>query len=270
MPVAEISEAARELKAATGASGLEVFSYNFNTHADVFDLIFELNRIFRRVNFMSQRLDILADSPALAAHELAADKRSFTLGIEGISDRMRRYFRKGYRGRADRRGDRPPLPPGRARDQALLYHRRHRGRPGYRRIRRFAARTAETRRRALRPADHRIGGLPRAPPLHAACSMPRSASTATARVDRRPHRRRLRGRGTRIPPGGRISRSTTSTSSSRWAQSRSLAVPSRRTPQSCCSASGRSSAPDFFCSALRPESASAARQTRRICVWRFR
>jgi radical SAM superfamily enzyme YgiQ (UPF0313 family) len=95
LPVAEIAQAARELKAASGASTLEVYSYNFNTHASVFDLIFELSRIFRRVNFMSQRLDILADSPALASAELAVDKRSFTLGIEGISERMRAFYRKG-------------------------------------------------------------------------------------------------------------------------------------------------------------------------------
>jgi len=57
--------------------------------------MFELCRVFRRVNFMSQRLDILAGSPALVSAELAADKRSFTLGIEGISERMRRYYRKG-------------------------------------------------------------------------------------------------------------------------------------------------------------------------------
>lgn len=95
MPLGDVAEAARTLKAKTGASDLDVYSYNFNTHADVFALIFELNRIFRRVNFMSQRLDILADSPALARSELAADKRSFTLGIEGVSERMRRYYRKG-------------------------------------------------------------------------------------------------------------------------------------------------------------------------------
>ena len=95
MPLEEISRAARELKERSGASVLEVYSYNFNTHAEVFDLIFELNRIFRHVNFMSQRLDILVDAPALARAQLAADKRSFTLGIEGISERMRRYYRKG-------------------------------------------------------------------------------------------------------------------------------------------------------------------------------
>jgi len=95
MPIAEIAKAARELKAYSGAARLDVYSYNFNTHSEVFELMFELCRVFRRVNFMSQRLDILAGSPALVSAELAADKRSFTLGIEGISERMRRYYRKG-------------------------------------------------------------------------------------------------------------------------------------------------------------------------------
>jgi Fe-S oxidoreductase len=95
LPVEEILRAARELKAASGASGIEIYSYNFNTHAGVFELIFELHRLFRRVNFMSQRIDILAASPELAAAEVAADKRSFTLGIEGISERMRSFYRKG-------------------------------------------------------------------------------------------------------------------------------------------------------------------------------
>lgn len=95
LPLEDILRSARELKARTGASTLEIYSYNFNTHARVFELIFELARLFRRVNFMSQRLDILASSPRLVEAELAADKRSFTLGIEGISDRMRAFYRKG-------------------------------------------------------------------------------------------------------------------------------------------------------------------------------
>ncbi len=95
LPVAEITKAAHELKATTGASCLEIYSYNFNAHSEIFQLIFELSRIFRRVNFMSQRTDILAESPALVTSELAVDKRSFTLGIEGISDRMSNYYRKG-------------------------------------------------------------------------------------------------------------------------------------------------------------------------------
>ena len=87
--------AARELRRSTGAEDLELYSFNFNTHGRIFDLIFELNRIFRRVSFMSQRLDILASTPGLAEVERAGGKNSFTLGIEGISGGMRAWFRKG-------------------------------------------------------------------------------------------------------------------------------------------------------------------------------
>jgi radical SAM superfamily enzyme YgiQ (UPF0313 family) len=146
-PLADILKAARELKAATGASSLEIYSYNFNTHAAVFELIFELNRIFRRVNFMSQRLDILADSPSLAAAELSAGKRSFTLGIEGISERMRAYYRKGIdEAQIDEAIGRLALPA--VRELKLFYILA--GTEDDRDIGEFAvfaARTAETRRR---------------------------------------------------------------------------------------------------------------------------
>jgi radical SAM superfamily enzyme YgiQ (UPF0313 family) len=95
LPLAEILEAARAMKRRTGADSVDVFSFNFNTHAEVFSLLFELGRVFRRVSFMSQRLDILAQTPLLLAAEMAADKRSFTLGVEGISARMRAFYRKG-------------------------------------------------------------------------------------------------------------------------------------------------------------------------------
>jgi radical SAM superfamily enzyme YgiQ (UPF0313 family) len=95
LPLAAAVEAARRLKRATGADGLELYSFNFNTHSDIAQLVFELGRVYRRVNLMSQRLDILAGMPSLVQAELAADKRSFTLGIEGISARMRAYYRKG-------------------------------------------------------------------------------------------------------------------------------------------------------------------------------
>jgi len=43
---------------------------------------------------MSQRVDILASTPGLLDLEIMADKSSFTLGIEGISDRVRRFLSK--------------------------------------------------------------------------------------------------------------------------------------------------------------------------------
>lgn len=91
---AEILRSARELKVATGASTLEIDSFNFNTHGELAVLVDGLNRIFHRVNFMSQRVDILSRTPGLLDLELAADKHSFTLGVEGISARLRRFLHK--------------------------------------------------------------------------------------------------------------------------------------------------------------------------------
>jgi hypothetical protein len=91
----EIVAAAKETRVKTGTDTLEIYSFNFNTHTEIFKIIFELNRVFRRVSFMSQRVDILADTPFLLDAELAGGKRSFTLGIEGISGKMRAYYRKG-------------------------------------------------------------------------------------------------------------------------------------------------------------------------------
>jgi radical SAM superfamily enzyme YgiQ (UPF0313 family) len=91
----QLVSTAKKLRQASGADELEIYSYNFNTHSDIFKLIYELNRIFWNVSFMSQRLDLLADTDNLVEAELAGGKRSFTLGIEGISSRMRAYYRKG-------------------------------------------------------------------------------------------------------------------------------------------------------------------------------
>lgn len=120
LPEAEVVRAARLLKRRTGADTLEVYTFNFNTHEAMVPLMFELGRVYRRVNLMSQRLDILASSPALLAAELAADKRSFTLGIEGLSGRMRSYYRKGLSDRDIERLEELLLVPG-VRELKLFY-----------------------------------------------------------------------------------------------------------------------------------------------------
>jgi hypothetical protein len=94
IPAARLLAAARALKVVTGADTLEIDSFNFNTHSEIAQLLIELNRIFHRVNLMSQRVDILARTPGLLELEIAADKRSFTLGIEGISEASRRFLHK--------------------------------------------------------------------------------------------------------------------------------------------------------------------------------
>ena len=94
---------ARRLKLDTGASTLEVESFNFNTHSELAPLLEGLHRLFLRVNLMSQRVDILSRTPGLLDLEIQGDKHSFTLGVEGISARLRRFLHKSLPGEDVRR-----------------------------------------------------------------------------------------------------------------------------------------------------------------------
>jgi len=90
----DVLAAARRIKQRQGPVEIDLYSFNFNTHADILALLLELNRLFDRVSFKSQRVDVLATLPELLEAEVVADKRSFTLGIEGISHRMRAFLHK--------------------------------------------------------------------------------------------------------------------------------------------------------------------------------
>jgi len=94
LPAEELLQHARLLKQHTGCEEVELLSFNFNTHTDIARLILELNRLFDRVRFQSQRVDVLARTPWLLPLEIAADKRSFTLGVEGVSERLRSWLNK--------------------------------------------------------------------------------------------------------------------------------------------------------------------------------
>ncbi len=97
IPSDALASEALALKARSGAQTLEIESFNFNTHRDIRGLFLRFHALFRTVNAMSQRADILGAAPGLLAAELAAGKRSFTLGIEGISDAMRRFLHKSLK-----------------------------------------------------------------------------------------------------------------------------------------------------------------------------
>jgi len=94
LPAGELLQAALHLKRSTGAQTLELASFNVNTHPDLPLLLMECNRLFAQVNFMSQRADILNGTPGLLEMELAAGKRSYTLGVEGVSGRLRAFLQK--------------------------------------------------------------------------------------------------------------------------------------------------------------------------------
>jgi radical SAM superfamily enzyme YgiQ (UPF0313 family) len=94
VPAAVLVPVAARLRASTGASTVELSSLNFNTHPEIGALAPGLLEAWVRVNPMSQRVDILARTPELVGLELGVDKRTFTLGIEGISARLRRFLHK--------------------------------------------------------------------------------------------------------------------------------------------------------------------------------
>ncbi len=94
LPLEELVAAARQIKAAQGSATLNVYSFNFNVHRDVFYLLHEMNRLFARVSVKSQRVDALYHTPLLLEAQIEADKRTFTLGIEGISERQRAWLHK--------------------------------------------------------------------------------------------------------------------------------------------------------------------------------
>ncbi len=94
LPQEAILAAARQIKQQQGPDEVDLYSFNFNTHQDILALLLALNRLFDRVSFKSQRVDVLATLPGLLEAEVTADKRSFTLGVEGVSRRMRAFLHK--------------------------------------------------------------------------------------------------------------------------------------------------------------------------------
>jgi radical SAM superfamily enzyme YgiQ (UPF0313 family) len=120
VPLDELLDTALGLKRSAGAQTLELASFNMNTHPDLPRLLLESHRLFAQVNFMSQRADILNDTPGLLELELAAGKRSYTLGIEGISRRLRAFLSKGLEESAVR-GLLARLLAGGAREVKLFY-----------------------------------------------------------------------------------------------------------------------------------------------------
>jgi hypothetical protein len=82
------------LRATTGAKSIDFVSFNFNTHQSIIPLLEQGAAIFPYVHLMSQRLDILYRQGQLLEAELLTGKRSFTLGVEGVSKRMRHWYQK--------------------------------------------------------------------------------------------------------------------------------------------------------------------------------
>ncbi|MBU4373380.1 MAG: radical SAM protein [Euryarchaeota archaeon] len=83
-----------ELKLKHAPVEFDFLSFNFNMHSGISRIIADLNELTKFVNFKSQRADIIAMRPELLDIEILSGKRTYTIGVEGISDRMRRYLHK--------------------------------------------------------------------------------------------------------------------------------------------------------------------------------
>jgi radical SAM superfamily enzyme YgiQ (UPF0313 family) len=94
IPLSDLLDAAQQLKQAQGVQEISLYSFNANTHRAILPLLLELHELFHRVSLKSQRVDILQHAGYLLEAEVEADKRSFTLGIEGISERQRAWLHK--------------------------------------------------------------------------------------------------------------------------------------------------------------------------------
>ena len=85
---------ARFLKREYGARTVELDAFNLNMYSDLVPLVKECAKLFDHVSFKSQRADGVAACPEIIDLERACGKQSFTLGIEGISARMRAFLCK--------------------------------------------------------------------------------------------------------------------------------------------------------------------------------
>lgn len=89
-----IEKYALEMKASMGASEIELYSFNYSMHSGFYDILKRLTMNFDTVKVSSQRFDQIADDPILLQFLHAIGKTSITCGLEGISQRLRRYLHK--------------------------------------------------------------------------------------------------------------------------------------------------------------------------------
>ncbi len=90
----DVLSKALEVKIKHAPVEFDLLSFNFNLHTGISKIITGLNEISKFVNFKSQRADILAMRPELLDIEILSGKRTYTIGVEGINDRMRRFLHK--------------------------------------------------------------------------------------------------------------------------------------------------------------------------------
>ncbi len=92
--VQSLLSSVRACKAGTGCWDIDLYSFNFSMHRDLYQILWNIPRCVSSIGLKSQRLEMIAHDPGLLPILHAVDKTSITLGLEGISARLRRYLAK--------------------------------------------------------------------------------------------------------------------------------------------------------------------------------
>ncbi|MEW6057110.1 MAG: radical SAM protein [Bdellovibrionota bacterium] len=90
----QLREVALRAKASMGLERIDIYSFNFNMHSGLYQVLWDLVPHFRGIGLKSQRFDLLAHDPQMVEFQHAIEKASLTCGLEGISPRLRKYLHK--------------------------------------------------------------------------------------------------------------------------------------------------------------------------------
>ena len=84
----------RSSKAQQGLDTVTLFSFNFNTHTDLYPMILSFYKEMANISLKSQRFDLLSTDRFLVEVQQIIGKTTVSCGMEGISERLRRYLHK--------------------------------------------------------------------------------------------------------------------------------------------------------------------------------
>lgn len=89
-----IEQAAHAVRKSVAPSSVNFYSFNHNYHSEYSNLLRTGYDIFGDVNFISQRVDVLAARPSYGLIQKYLGSNRTTLGVEGCSQRLRNYLNK--------------------------------------------------------------------------------------------------------------------------------------------------------------------------------
>lgn len=84
-----------EAKVIQGLDSLNIFSFNATSHRELSSIIENARNKFAYVYMKSQRFDNIVKNPDVLRYQQESGKTNFTFGLEGISERLRAFLKKG-------------------------------------------------------------------------------------------------------------------------------------------------------------------------------